>query len=497
MSKQDRQGVRTAQDLERKYKFGEYEKLIKELRSAIAKAEKTIAEMKAYTKSNMNSDKESEIFTTTVSIFLEPGDEELQVTGNHVNGSETIPDDKISLYDFDNNGIVDINDHILCGFAGDGLISLANWSGAEKSEVTVTIDMSSPENIVSAKGTNMWGREVEFTASDLIADMLLDIDYLKSKSSEVSSETISKTISIFLEPGEEEATTIANHVAEIDLIPDDEIYLYDFNNNGTVTDVERRMVNQVLSGSRSLASWSGAVKSDVVVTIDMSTPEKIVSAKGTNMWGREVELTSIELFEYILKDIEYNKYKIEALRDEIASIESGSYDDSDIKSKIEELEAELEELGNNSYDDTELKNDIEALFDNDVILEGRIDAVSKYKHVIESGTSGAWNYEKFSDSSIVCRKRFTPTISTFYDTGILDTYYRETTFKFPDGLLNAEPTHILITPISESEYYPSVSVTSASAEAIVVKTIMQTIDSSKSFKIGWYVEVVGTTDGLG
>lgn len=47
MSKQDRQGVRTAQDLERKYKYGNQEKVIKELRNAIAEVKKSIADIKA------------------------------------------------------------------------------------------------------------------------------------------------------------------------------------------------------------------------------------------------------------------------------------------------------------------------------------------------------------------------------------------------------------------------------------------------------------------
>ena len=475
MSKQDRQGVRTAQDLERKYKFGNQEKLIKELRNAISEAKKSIADIKTDIKENTKTETEpdTEIFTKTISIFLEPGEEEATTIMNHHAGIEYIPEDRIALYDFNNSGDVTAVDGRIAEQVVLGLRSLANWSGAVKSDVTVTIDMSTPEKIVSAKGTNMWGREVELTASELIADVLLDIDYLKSKSSETSSGTTSTTISIFLEPGEEEAKTIMNHQAGIELIPADRIHLYDFNNSGDVTAVDGRIVNQVIAGLTSLASWSEAEKSDVTVTIDMSTPEKIVSAKGTNMWGREVELTSTELFEYILKDIEYNKKKIEALKDKISSIEGGSYDDSDIKKRLDTIEDKLDSLESDSSGDSN----------------------SSYKYVTESGVSFAWNYEKFSDSSIVCRKRFAPNISTFYDTGILDTYYRETTFKFPDGLLNAEPTHILITPISENEYYPSVSVTSASAEKIVVKTIMQTIDNSKSYKVGWYVEVVGTTDG--
>ena len=185
MSKQDRQGVRTAQDLERKYKFGGQEKVIKELISAVAKAEKKIADMIT----NMNSDKESEIFTTTISIFLEPGEEEITTLKNHFNGSELILDEDKKIYDFDNDGEITSYDLRLVIKAEEGLISLANWSGAVKSDVTITIDMSTPEKFITAKGTNMWGREIELTTSEFFEYIIKEIEYNKCKIEELRTSS--------------------------------------------------------------------------------------------------------------------------------------------------------------------------------------------------------------------------------------------------------------------------------------------------------------------
>ena len=43
-----------------------------------------------------------------------------------------------------------------------GQISLASWSGAKKSPVTVTIDASNTAKPIKISGTNMWGRAVEY-----------------------------------------------------------------------------------------------------------------------------------------------------------------------------------------------------------------------------------------------------------------------------------------------------------------------------------------------
>lgn len=99
-------------------------------------------------------------FTSSASVFLEPGQEEFDAIKNHLLGTATISD--TALYDFDNSGAIGATDLVKCKQAMLGQISLASWSGAKKSTVTVTIDASNTQKAIRISGTNMWGREVEY-----------------------------------------------------------------------------------------------------------------------------------------------------------------------------------------------------------------------------------------------------------------------------------------------------------------------------------------------
>lgn len=99
-------------------------------------------------------------FTSTAKVFLEPGQEEFQTIQNHILGVATISN--TALYDFDNSGDITITDALKCKQAMLGQASLASWSGAKKSTVTVTIDASNTQKAIRISGTNMWGRAVEY-----------------------------------------------------------------------------------------------------------------------------------------------------------------------------------------------------------------------------------------------------------------------------------------------------------------------------------------------
>lgn len=101
-------------------------------------------------------------FTSSASVFLEPGQEELDTIKAHILGTSTISSSRISLYDFDNSGTIGITDLTKCKQAMLGQISLSSWSGAKKSTVTVTIDASNTAKPIKISGTNMWGRAVEY-----------------------------------------------------------------------------------------------------------------------------------------------------------------------------------------------------------------------------------------------------------------------------------------------------------------------------------------------
>ena len=201
-AKQDRTYPRTASALEQKYKFGksfaevmgiaedardkadkaseEVEKLDKDLTAEevynrltnngtvqglfrgengdlYVNAEYLYALEKLFAKDIIMSGK----FTHTAEVFLEPEQEELDTIQKHLLRTEIIPIDKFPLYDFNNDGDITISDFAYAKMASMGVKSLADWSGAVKTTVTLTIDLSDPYKALCMKGTNMWGREVE------------------------------------------------------------------------------------------------------------------------------------------------------------------------------------------------------------------------------------------------------------------------------------------------------------------------------------------------
>ncbi len=188
MSKQDRQGVRTAQDLERKYKFGEIEKLIKELKRATKKAQRAIDDIKENMKSDISLDNKSDIFTATVSIFLEPGAEEAENARKYSVGLGSPTAEELALYDINGDGEVTMSEALQFFKISEGEDSLANWDKAVKSDVTITINVSSSEMLIKATGTNMWGRYVEYNTVEFIDLILSSIETNKLKISAIQDE---------------------------------------------------------------------------------------------------------------------------------------------------------------------------------------------------------------------------------------------------------------------------------------------------------------------
>lgn len=137
-------------------------------------------------------------FTTVGEVFIEPGIEEIEAIRKHYLGEEFIASDKIALYDFNNNGSIDTSDYLLARRAFIGTTSLASWSGAKKSTVVITINVSDPQKAISISGVNMWGREVEryfglnmlFSGNDAKAqftEMLKQNEYITEIESRISA----------------------------------------------------------------------------------------------------------------------------------------------------------------------------------------------------------------------------------------------------------------------------------------------------------------------
>ena len=96
-------------------------------------------------------------FTNTTSAFLEPNQQVVDRINRHLLDLEFIPDSELPKYDFDNDGDVDITDLVLARAAALGNRSFADWSGAVKTPVTCTINLSNPAKALVMSGTDMWG----------------------------------------------------------------------------------------------------------------------------------------------------------------------------------------------------------------------------------------------------------------------------------------------------------------------------------------------------
>lgn len=99
-------------------------------------------------------------FTTYIEAFMEPGEEEAQAILMHDVELELIPDERLHLYDFSGDGVVDSLDAGIALRAARGRESLADWPGAQLSTIMMRINMRDPENFIVIEGTNMWGRTV-------------------------------------------------------------------------------------------------------------------------------------------------------------------------------------------------------------------------------------------------------------------------------------------------------------------------------------------------
>lgn len=163
ISKQDRTAVRTASDLERKYRFGQnFAEVAGFAQEARRVAEESAEEAKTYvnevfTKNILLTGK----FTNSVEAYMLPSDEEIATMTNHYVGTKLIPAERIPLYDFNGDGIVSLQDIQMADKYRNGSEDFANWTGAVKSVVTMTIDLSDPAKAIRFTGVNMWGRAVE------------------------------------------------------------------------------------------------------------------------------------------------------------------------------------------------------------------------------------------------------------------------------------------------------------------------------------------------
>ena len=99
-------------------------------------------------------------FVSNAEVYLEPSRIEVETLAEIMErGNATA--EEIALWDFNDDGRVDYLDLELARQALVGKWSIAQWSRAQKSNVTVTIDVNNPSKAIRITGANMWGRTVD------------------------------------------------------------------------------------------------------------------------------------------------------------------------------------------------------------------------------------------------------------------------------------------------------------------------------------------------
>jgi hypothetical protein len=119
-----------------------------------------------------------------------------------------------------------------------------------------------------------------------VATKLIDVEELLAQ--DITFEgSLSTDAMVFFEPGQPELDSMYAHITGADSLDDPD--LYDFDNDGEITARDIQFAYKAMVGVQSLASWSGAVKTKAMVSIDLTNPAKAITISGKNMWGREVE----------------------------------------------------------------------------------------------------------------------------------------------------------------------------------------------------------------
>lgn len=173
-----------------------------------------------------------------------------------------------------------------------GIATDARDTAAEAKKATSDLDVKLTQEEIFNRLTN--NGEVQGIFRDDDGQIYINAEYIVALSKLFANDitmtgTFTNTVETYLPPGDEEIDLIHKHALGLVTIPEAAIPLYDFNGDGQITSVDARAARTMQLGTRSMADWSGAKKSTVTMTIDMTNPEKAIHITGKNMWGREVD----------------------------------------------------------------------------------------------------------------------------------------------------------------------------------------------------------------
>ncbi len=113
-------------------------------------------------------------------------------------------------------------------------------------------------------------------------------------------------------------------------------------------------------------------------------------------------------------------------------------------------------------------------------------------YIMESGVSGDWHYEKWSNGISKCWMKIEPAEKIFQETTIADTYFVNSQIMYPSNIFSGKPTCINITPIlSGDDCYASVHISEINMFSLQFTTLIHSIHSKTTYEIGFYIEAKG------
>ena len=278
-AKQDRQGARTASDIERKYNFG---KTFAELMGIATDAQKAAEEAQNATE---NLDKEltaEEIFNRLTNngevqgIYRdEKGD--IYLNASYIKSGEFLADlikvgvlqskDGKSFY-------LDLENGILKG-------QFDEFSVSGK-----TVETIAQEKVSAQTQTDIFNK---LTNNGALKGLYMKNNDLFINASYIKSGKIVTEGSTYLRPTYEDCMNMLWSLNSPTNFPPKDFY--DLNGDGEFTITDVLLALSVCYGKEDISKCVSLNKSIVIVTIEPSNPLETVKISGTNMWGSEVSVS--------------------------------------------------------------------------------------------------------------------------------------------------------------------------------------------------------------
>ncbi len=105
----------------------------------------------------------------------------------------------------------------------------------------------------------------------------------------ITEKCFEKTVSAYVGPSWPEIDTIRKHLLGQAIIPESDIYKYDFNGDGKLDIFDVAYAKRCMMGIDSYENCPNRILTSIKTSINPSNPTKLISITGTNAWGRKLD----------------------------------------------------------------------------------------------------------------------------------------------------------------------------------------------------------------